>query len=280
VAGQVEIHGTDIDAEMIEWLRTTVPFGRFEVAPHEPPLPYPDGHFDLVIGHSVFTHLDERIQDLWLGELQRITRPDGVLMLTVEGESTWARTRQASVSAGEDVGRWQAELATRGILFIENDGWVGSTHPGFYHSTIHAPWYVFEHWSEFFDVEAYLPDGSWSQDLVVLRRRADGAPRSRPIIERRLAGALGGDGVAPEPVRPAPWLGPLIRVLLRRLTRIGTQRARQELESDPNKPDLQDLAREIGMLRLGLYEQGRRISVLAEQLRDEISAIGRGGTGE
>jgi hypothetical protein len=61
---------------------------------------------------------------------------------------------------------------------------------------------------------------------------------------------------------------------------MGTQRARQELESDPNKPDLQDLAREIGMLRLGLYEQGRRISVLAEQLRDEIRAIGRGGPGK
>jgi SAM-dependent methyltransferase len=259
-------------------LRTNVPFGRFEVAPHAPPLPYPDRHFDLVIGHSVFTHLDERMQDLWLGELQRVTRPDGVLMLTVEGESTWARTRQASVSAGEDVGRWQAELATRGILFIENDGWVGSTHPGFYHSTIHAPWYVFEHWSEFFDVEAYLADGSWSQDLVVLRRRADGAPPSRPLIERRLgAEALPGDGIVPEPVRPAPPLGPLIRILLRRLTRMGTQPARQELGSDQNKPDLQDLAREIGMLRLGLYEQGRRISVLAEQLRDEIKAIGRGG---
>ena len=48
----------------------------------------------------------------------------------------------------------------------------------------------------FFDVEAYLPDGSWSQDLVVLRRRADGAPRSRPVIERRLAGALAGDGAS------------------------------------------------------------------------------------
>jgi len=28
------------------------------------------------------------------------------------------------------------------------------------------------------------------------------------------------------------------------------------------------------MLRLGLYEHGKRISVLAEQLRDEIKAVG------
>jgi hypothetical protein len=58
---------------------------------------------------------------------------------------------------------------------------------------------------------------------------------------------------------------------------MGTQARRPEFGSDQNKPDLQDLAREIGMIRLGLYEQGRRISVLAEQLRDEIKAIGRGG---
>lgn len=271
IADRVEIHGTDIDAEMIEWLRANVPFGRFELAPHEPPSPYPDHHFDLVVGHSVFTHLDERFQDLWLAELQRITRPDGVLMLTVEGESTWARTRHASVSAGEDVGRWQRELEARGILFIENDGWVGSTHPGFYHSTIHAPWYVFEHWSEFFDVEAYLPDGSWSQDLVVLRRRADGAPRSRPMIERRTVGA---GGVAQGPVSPAPTVGALLRRLqleVRRM-RLGAGRSRP----DRNEAALQDLKREIGMLRLGLYEQGRRISVLAEQLRDEIKSIGKG----
>jgi hypothetical protein len=30
--------------------------------------------------------------------------------------------------------------------------------------------------------------------------------------------------------------------------------------------------REINMLRVGLYEQGKRMSVLAAQLRDEIEA--------
>ncbi len=53
LAAQVEIHGTDIDPEMIEWLRSNVPFARYEVARYEPPLPYPDHYFDLVINHSV-----------------------------------------------------------------------------------------------------------------------------------------------------------------------------------------------------------------------------------
>jgi SAM-dependent methyltransferase len=268
IADQLEIHGTDIDAEMIDWLRSHMPFGRFEIAPHEPPLPYADHHFDVVIGHSVFSHLDERRQDLWLAELQRITRPDAVLLLTVEGPSTWARTCRADVSAGEDVGRWHAELESRGILFIENDAWVGSTHPDYYHSTIHAPWYVFDHWTRFFDVEAYLADGSWSQDLLVLRRRADGAPPSRPPIERR-AHQLAVD--VPKAMRATARsrLASLAARLGRRLqpgTRDVSSPSASELE-------IQHLAREIGMLRLGLYEQGRRISVLTEQLRDEIKAL-------
>jgi len=256
---------------MIEWLRSNVPFARYEVARHEPPLPYPDHYFDLVINHSVLSHLDERRQDDWLAELQRVTRPGALLLLTVEGQSTWARTRSASENAGEDVGGWQAVLETRGILFIENDGWVGSTHPGFYHSTIHAPWYVFEHWGEFFDIEAYLPDGSWSQDLVVLRRRADGALPSWPAIGRRLA-LTGPHQVhaAAKPTRPSAY--GIARVIARRLPRALRHRGGKRA-SRHSELDTQQLIREMDMLRLGLYEQGKRISVLAEQLRDEIRAL-------
>jgi SAM-dependent methyltransferase len=130
LADHVEIHGTDIDAEMIEWLGENVPFGHYAVAPHEPPLPYPDQHFDLVINHSVFTHLDERLQNVWLAELKRITSPGALLLLTVEGQSSWNRTAEAAAGAGEDPERWRDELESRGILFIADDLYVGSTPPG------------------------------------------------------------------------------------------------------------------------------------------------------
>ena len=38
-----EIHGADIDGQMIDWLRKNVPYGHYEVVPHEPPTSYPDG---------------------------------------------------------------------------------------------------------------------------------------------------------------------------------------------------------------------------------------------
>ena len=270
VSDRVEVHGTDIDAEMIEWLRQNVPFGQYEVAPHAPPLPYPDHHFDLVINHSVFTHLDEHHQNLWLAELQRITKPGALLLLTIEGQSSWNRTCEASVRVGEDPERWRAELETRGMVFIGDDHFVGSTHPDFYHSAVHAPWYVFEHWTTFFDLAGYLPDGSISQDLVIMRRREDGAAQPRPIGHRSPV-------AAPAPVQPERSLKQTLvdrgrAALLRRLA------PEPEPEPPSEQPELQPEAvlRELSMLRAGLYEQGRRVSVLASELRRELDEARHG----
>lgn len=240
----VEIHGTDIDPEMIEWNRRNLPFANFTAGPHEPPLPYEDTSFDLVINHSVFTHLDERYQDLWLEELRRVTAPGAVLLLTVEGLRSWNVTYEAGERAGDDVEGWRDELETRGILFISDDQLIGSTHPDFYHSTVHAPWYVFEHWTKYFDLVSYLVDGSQTQDMVILRRRPDDAPQPRPI-GRRLVNE-------PRSERQMPVEG---------------------TDVDPPERMYADLSRELKMLRVGLAEQGKRISVLGAELRDEIASL-------
>lgn len=259
IADLVEIHGTDIDAEMIDWCRTNIPYSQFELAPHEPPLPYADGHFDLVINHSVFTHLDERLQDLWLSELQRITEPGAILLLTVEGTGSWNRLCDAVASGGEDVSGWRTELESRGIVFIRDDVFIGSTHPDFYHSTFHAPWYLYEHWTQFFDIVAHLPDGSITQDLVVLRRRPDGAR-------------------APSPIGRRPADSPLPRHAARRAfvesVRDRGRRLADRWSHDATEPDAN--TRELNMLRAGLYEQGNRISVLAAELREEIESLRNG----
>jgi SAM-dependent methyltransferase len=245
ISDRVEIHGTDIDAEMIEWVRRNIPYAASSVGRMEPPLSYPDEYFDLVINHSVFSHLDEHHQDLWLAELQRITRPGGLLLLTVEGQSSWNRTAFVSERAGDDVERWRAELETRGILVITDDHFIGSTHPDTYHSTVHAPWYVFEHWNAYLEVTSYLVDGSISQDLIVLRRRPNGAGAARPIGRRfeRDESTL--------PDRAAENGDPVSRTL------------------DPVAVN-----RELSMLRDAVDEQGRRVSATAAQLREEIAKAG------
>lgn len=197
LSNQVKIHGTDIDSEMIEWSRRNIPFARFTVGPHEPPLPNEDESFDLVINHSVFTHLDERYQDLWLEELRRVTAPGALLLLTVEGQRSWNATSKLGKQAGDDVEGWRDELETHGILYTSDDQLIGSTHPDFYHSTVHAPWYVFEHWGKYLDLVSYMIDGSQTQDMIILRRRPDDVPQPRPI-GRRLANERRSENESPD----------------------------------------------------------------------------------
>jgi SAM-dependent methyltransferase len=185
LGGTCTLVGTDIDARAIEWAAENLPFARFDVNEGLPPTGYRDGEFDLVVNHSVFTHLDERYQDRWLAELRRIVSPGGLLVLSIHGEHAFRVTERQLQTDSTQQREWRALLERDGILYIADDAYVGSAFPDFYHSAFHAPWYVFEHWSRWFDVLAYLPHSSLDfQDQVVLRRRDDSGEGVVPIRAR------------------------------------------------------------------------------------------------
>jgi SAM-dependent methyltransferase len=165
------LHGSDIDAPAIDWLRQHMPKADLRVTEALPPLPWHDGSFDLVIGYSVFTHLDERYQDLWLTELHRVTRPGAALLLTVSGEYMWRWTMERSGHPNlSDLKRMRGELDARGFIHWRGDGWEAHF-PDCYHTTFHLPAYIRRHWSRWFDVVGILERRARpAQDLVVLRR--------------------------------------------------------------------------------------------------------------
>lgn len=203
LAASSSLHGVDIDKRAIEYSQGTFPYATFKVNQPLPPLDYPDGFFDLVYNHSVFTHIDEQYQDAWLAELHRVTKPGGHLVLSIHGEEALRQFEVNSGQADGAPGPVRQQLAQHGICFIKDDSWVGGPFPDFYHSTFHAPWYIFEHWGGVFDVRAFVSRGSLSfQDFVLLQRPADGASR-RPISVADIRSAAGsGDRRAPlsEPV--------------------------------------------------------------------------------
>jgi SAM-dependent methyltransferase len=179
------LHGVDIDARAIAWARENMPWATFKVNQPLPPLDYPDGCFDLVFNHSVFTHIDEHYQDQWLAELRRVVRPGGYLLLTVHGEHAFLVFEDTIGKTGGDTRVIREELQRKGISFIRDDAFVGGPFPEFYHSTFHAPWYVFEHWGGFFDIAAYLVRGSMGfQDFVLLQRPPDDQPGGKPRPSR------------------------------------------------------------------------------------------------
>jgi hypothetical protein len=199
-AGGVELFGTDIDARAIEWAQENLSFARFDVNGAVPPTGYADGQFDLILNHSVFTHLDAHYQDLWLDELARIAAPDALLLLSVHGEHAYNEAERALEPGSPKRQEWRDTLERDGILFIADDNYVGSAFPDFYHTAFHAPWYLFEHWGRWFEIVAFLPRTSLSfQDQLILRPRS--AADREGIVRARPQGAA-----APAPT-PAPGLG-------------------------------------------------------------------------
>ena len=173
VAG-AEVIGTDIDGEAIRWAQEHIPWARLMTNPPTPPLDLPDASIDLVFNHSVLSHLDEAMQDLWLAELRRVTRPGGHVLLSIVGEGPFDESVPGWEAIGWDVGRIRADWADPGFVFIEDDMWVGGPFPDFYHSAFHAPWYVFRHWTKFFNVRAYVVRGALGyMDFVLLERPAE-----------------------------------------------------------------------------------------------------------
>jgi ubiquinone/menaquinone biosynthesis C-methylase UbiE len=172
VAEAVDLYGVDIDAEAIGWAQQHIPWVTCSVNQGLPPLDFPDEHFDLVFNHSVFTHMDESYQDAWLVELERITKPGGVLVLSVSGEGPFADIEKSWLEAKQDPTTLRDTLRTKGCLFIKDDSWTNGPFPDFYHTMLHAPWYIFERWGSIFDIKAYIVRGDLDyQDLLLLRRR-------------------------------------------------------------------------------------------------------------
>ncbi len=152
-----EVHGTDMNARLVEWCRRRLAFGRFARNGMAPPLEYESGRFDLVYALSVFTHLTEALQHAWITELYRVIRPGGCLLLTTHGR------KYVSELAPEEALRFSAgELVVR-------DGPTGSNLCGSYHP---------EEWVRArlagpFEVLDFVPEGALGnphQDVWFFRR--------------------------------------------------------------------------------------------------------------
>lgn len=207
------LYGVDIDSRAIAWVQENLPFVTASVNQPLPPLDFPDGTFDLVYNHSVFTHIDEDYQDQWLAELRRVTKPGATIILSVHGEHAFSEYETASRNAGGDPDIVRQQLCRDGIAHMREDPWVGSAFPDFYHTTFHAPWYVFQRWSSTFIIRGYVPRGSLGyQDFVVLERPADDTHLPVPLDP--VHGAPAGSA-APSPQR-STW--PAIELAAQRAT--------------------------------------------------------------
>ena len=159
------LFGSDIDREAIGWAQEHL-VGAADFASNEPrpPTRYASNTFDVIYSISLFTHLDEASQNLWLAEMARVLKPGGTLLTTIHGEFARASCSLEELKA----------LDRTGIVFrVDRKGrFKLDGLPDFYQTTFHTQAYVEKAWSVFFEVVDHIQDGlGRHQDFVILRRR-------------------------------------------------------------------------------------------------------------
>jgi len=151
---EVQWMGSDIDAETIEWCRRRLVGGTFSVNSPLPPLDYPDDSFDCVYGISLFTHLSESYQQVWLRELHRVLRPGGLLILTCHSPDVWQRSEHAET------------IERDGLLFCTSRKLEGIL-PDWYQTTFQTRSNIVERLSAYFERVDYLERRFGAQDATV-----------------------------------------------------------------------------------------------------------------
>lgn len=166
-----EIYACDVDPTAIAFLKNENVDFRALRSDYDPPLPFKDAFFDLVYAFSVFTHLPEDAEAAWLEELRRITRPGGLLLLSVVGE----KSLRIHHERGTDKHVTWDEVKEKGVVFRSNplhkhdpNNWPGVT--GDYGLTVHHPDYIHKTWGKYFTIVDIALGGAGGQDIVVCKR--------------------------------------------------------------------------------------------------------------
>jgi ubiquinone/menaquinone biosynthesis C-methylase UbiE len=103
-----QVFGTDYNQDTINWCVASIPNAHFSLNQVNPPLNYDAEKFDAVLGISIFTHLSEEKHTAWVKELYRVTKKNGVLMLTTHGNAYTTKLTNEEKSQFE-----QAKLVVR-----------------------------------------------------------------------------------------------------------------------------------------------------------------------
>jgi SAM-dependent methyltransferase len=161
-----QVKGVDIDPQNVAWCRQNLA-GLYEQISPQPPTNLSDNSIDFAFGISIFTHLTEDDQFRWLDELQRLIRPKGYALMTIQSEYALLR--------GQEPARRILSLNERGIddavIGTRLDDVVGKK-SDYYRETFHQHQYIIQNWSRWFDVIAIESGEHFShQDYVILRAR-------------------------------------------------------------------------------------------------------------
>ena len=152
-------YGTDYNQKSIDWCSKNLPEISFNRNTLEAKLPYDDNFFDVIYGISIFTHLSEQLHYDWYQELYRVLKPDGIMLLTTQGNNFKVKLIDSELSKYND-----GELVVRGKV-KEGHRTFSAFHPIGFIKKLFENVEVLEH------VEIKPPKGSWvPQDTWIIKK--------------------------------------------------------------------------------------------------------------
>jgi SAM-dependent methyltransferase len=174
------LHGVDTSAEFLKAAKDTgVPGHLHEITPLGQ-LPYAQGSFDFVYAYSVFTHLPERVQDHWLAEIERVLKPGGIFIATVEPPRFLEFFMELN-AADPKLHPWHAAMArkikndTSMSARLQSDGFIyipdGDGIDEVYGDCVMTSAYARAHWGRYFEIVDWLDDGKRFWQAVVVGRK-------------------------------------------------------------------------------------------------------------
>jgi SAM-dependent methyltransferase len=148
--------GIDVDTRAVRWCQRHLD-GDWRVTTPDPPTPFAASSFHVVYAVSVFTHLPEARQRAWIGELHRLLRDGGLLVVTTLGPGlTWSRP---DLTAEQ-----RAQLDGRGFVFAAGGASFNED------SSFQSRAYVERDWAPFRLLEHSTHGLAAYQDLSVLQK--------------------------------------------------------------------------------------------------------------
>ncbi len=150
-----EYFGTDYNPKSIRWCSDNLKDISFSLNTVEAYLPYPDAYFDFIYGLSIFTHLSGKMHYLWLKELLRVLKHNGILFITTQGDNFKAKLTQAEQEKFEEGG-----LVVRGKV-KEGHRTFSAFHPEKFMEKLFCDVEVLEHIKTKPLTGGYLPQDVW-----------------------------------------------------------------------------------------------------------------------
>lgn len=102
VSQTCSLYGTDYNKKYIEWCSKNIANVTFKNNGLQPPLSFTDNYFDIIYGISIFTHLSEEMHYKWVDELLRVSKPGGIIFITLHGESFKVQLMESEIKKFEN----------------------------------------------------------------------------------------------------------------------------------------------------------------------------------